>query len=123
MAEAILRKYDAELTNSKYEVFSAGTEKTLVRPLAIEAMNEWDVDMSTHSSKTLNIFLDKEIDLVITVCDSANDTCPFFPKAKQRLHWSFPDPSRATGTHDEQLAVYRTVRDQIAERIKTELLN
>ncbi|KAJ3262248.1 hypothetical protein HK103_002661 [Boothiomyces macroporosus] len=122
MAEAILRKLDSDLPVSKYESFSAGTEKTLVRPLAIEAMQDWNVDMSKQYSKTLDEFLDQDIDLVVTVCDNANDTCPFFPRAKKRLHWSFPDPSKAVGTHEEQLAVYRTIRDQIAERIKNELM-
>ncbi|KAJ3317603.1 hypothetical protein HDV06_001366 [Boothiomyces sp. JEL0866] len=123
MAEAILRKYNDELPISKFEAFSAGSEKTLVRPLAIKVMSEWGVDMSSHTSKTLNVFLDQEIDLVITVCDDANDTCPYFPKAQKRLHWSFPDPSKAVGTDEEQLAVYRNVRDSIAERIKNELLS
>ena len=119
IAEAVLRKLD---TTGTFEAYSAGTEKTFVRPLAIEVMQDWNVDMSSHTSKTLDQFLDKKIDIVVTVCDSANDTCPIFPGATKRLHWSFPDPSKATGTHEEQLQTYRVVRDGIAERIKNEIL-
>ncbi|OAJ40996.1 hypothetical protein BDEG_24662 [Batrachochytrium dendrobatidis JEL423] len=78
--------------------------------------------MSSHTSKTLEQFLDRKIDFVVTVCDSANDTCPIFPRAIKKLHWSFPDPSKAVGTEDEQLQAYRTVRNGLAERITTELL-
>ncbi|KAI8902846.1 phosphotyrosine protein phosphatase I superfamily [Globomyces pollinis-pini] len=119
IAEAVLRHLDSTGT---FESYSAGSEVTFVRPLAIEVMKEWNVDMSSHTSKTLDQFLNQKIDIVITVCDSANDTCPHFPSASKRLHWSFPDPSKAVGTPDEQLQVYRTVRDGLAERIKTELL-
>ena len=119
MAEATLRHLD---TLGMYEAYSAGTEETFVRPLAIEAMQEWNVDMSSHTSKTLDQFLDRKIDYVVTVCDSANDTCPIFPGAIKKLHWSFPDPSKAVGTKDEQLGAYRNVRDGLADRIKTELL-
>lgn len=119
IAEAILRHLDKTKT---FEACSAGTEKTFVRPLAMEVMQEWNVDMSSHTSKTYEQFLDRKIDLVVTVCDSANDSCPIFPRAVKRLHWSFPDPSKATGTKEEQLQAYRNVREGIAERIKKEIL-
>ena len=80
-------------------------------------MAEVGVDISSHASKTLARFLAEPWDYVITVCDDANDACPTFPGGKRRLHWSFPDPSKATGSEDEQLAVYRTVRDAIRGRI------
>ena len=118
MAEALLRR----LGGDRFEAFSAGTEATRVRPLAIRAMHELDVDISGQESKTLERYLDQPFDKVITVCDQANEACPVFFGARERLHWSFPDPSRATGTEDEQLAVYRTVRDAIRERIERELL-
>lgn len=114
MAEGLLRA----LGGGAYEVESAGTEKTRVQPLAIEAMRRAGFDISGHTSKTLDRFLDQPFDFVITVCDSANETCPFFPKAKRRLHWSFPDPTRATGTEDDRLAVFCEVRDRIRERIE-----
>jgi arsenate reductase (thioredoxin) len=120
MAEGLLRY----LGGDRYEAFSAGTEATRVRPLAIRVMAELGVDISTHESKTLDRYLGAQppMDLVITVCDQANESCPIFPAARKRLHWSFPDPSRAMGSEDEQLAVYRAVRDAIRARIEQELL-
>jgi arsenate reductase len=118
MAEGLLRRLGGE----RFEVFSAGTEATHVRPLAIHAMAEIDIDISGQQSKTLDRYLGEPFDAVITVCDAANETCPIFPGAKQRRHWSFEDPSKATGSEDEQLAVYRRVRDEIRVRIEKELL-
>jgi arsenate reductase len=114
MAEGLLRS----MAGDRFEVESAGTEATHVRPLAIEAMAEVGVDLRGHASKTLEPFVAQPWDAVITVCDSANERCPLFPSAAKRLHWSFPDPSRATGTHAEQLAVYRQVRDAIITRLE-----
>jgi arsenate reductase len=113
----LLRALSAE----RYEAFSAGTEATAVRPLAIRAMAELGIDVSGQESKTLDRYLDQPFDLVITVCDEANEACPIFLGAKQRLHWSLPDPSKASGTEQEQLQVYRAVRDALHERIETRL--
>ena len=118
MAEGLLR----HLAGDRFEAFSAGTEATHVRPLAIRAMAELDVDISTQTSKTLDRYLAEPFDLVITVCDQAAEACPVFPGAKRRLHWSFPDPSKATGSEEDQLAVYRQVRDAIRQRIESELI-
>ena len=85
-------------------------------------MAELDIDMSAHKSKTLELYLEQPFDKVITVCDQANEACPVFFGAPERLHWSFPDPSQATGTEEEQLAVYRQIRDAIRARIETELI-
>jgi arsenate reductase (thioredoxin) len=118
MAEGLLRA----LGGQRFEAFSAGTEATRVRPLAVRAMAELGIDISRQASKTLERYLNQPFDAVITVCDQANEACPVFFGAKERLHWSFPDPSKATGSEDEQLAVYRAVRDAIRERIERELL-
>jgi arsenate reductase len=118
MAEGLLRA----AAGDRYDAFSAGTEATHVRPLAIRAMAELGIDISRQESKTLDRYLDQRFDAVITVCDDANESCPVFPGAAQRLHWSFPDPSRARGSEEEQLAVYRAVRDAIGERIRADLL-
>jgi len=107
----------------RFEVFSAGTEATMLRPLAIRAMQEIGIDIAGQQSKTLERYLDQPFDQVITVCDQANEACPVFFGARERLHWSFPDPSQATGSEDEQLAVYRQVRDAIRQRIASELIN
>ena len=114
MAEGLLRA----LAGGRFDVESAGTERTAVRPLAITAMDEVGIDLRAHASKTLDRFLGERWDYVITVCDSANESCPVFPGAANRLHWSFPDPSRAQGTDEEKLAVYRQVRDRIGARLR-----
>ena len=114
MAEGWLR----DLAGDRYEVHSAGTEAMGVRPLAIRAMAEAGIDISGQESKTLERYIGQPWETVITVCDQANERCPYFPGAAQRLHWSFPDPSRATGSEEEQLAVYRQVREAIGERVR-----
>ena len=101
---------------------SAGTEATHVRPLAIRAMEEVGVDISGQESETLDRYLSEPFDRVITVCDEANEACPFFPGASERLHWSFPDPSKAEATDEERLRVFRRVRDDIGDRIRRELI-
>ncbi len=117
MAEGLLR----HLAGERFEAHSAGTEATHVRPLAIRAMNEIGVDISEQGSKTLERYLGEPFDYVITVCDDANEACPFFPGAANRLHWSFEDPSRAKGSEEERLAVFRSVRDRIRQRIEDDL--
>ena len=115
MAEGLLRSLGGE----RFDVHSAGTEATHVRPLAIKAMAEIGVDISDQHSKTLEQYLDQPFDYVITMCDQANETCPFFPNARHRIHWSFPDPSKAQGDEAQQLAVYRQVRDAITNQLRT----
>jgi arsenate reductase (thioredoxin) len=119
MAEGLLR----HLAGDRFEEHSAGTEATHVRPLAMRAMNEIGVDISGHESKTLERYLGEPFDYVITVCDDANEACPFFPGATTRLHWSLPDPSAAKGSEEEQLAVFRSVRDGIRDRMQAELVD
>jgi arsenate reductase len=113
MAEGFLRA----MAGARFEAGSAGTEKTSVNPLAIRAMAELGIDLGGHTSK---VYADVEFpawDYLITVCDDANERCPWVPGSVERLHWSFPDPSRATGTEEERLAVFRRVRDQIQARL------
>jgi arsenate reductase len=118
MAEGMLRAYGV----GRFEAFSAGTEATHVRPLAVRAMAELGIDISAQESKTLDRYLNQSFEAVITVCDQANEVCPVFFGARKRLHWSFPDPSKAQGTEEQQLSVYRQVRDAIRGRIEHELL-
>ncbi|QIN83998.1 arsenate reductase ArsC [Rubrobacter tropicus] len=119
MAEGLLRGLAAE----RFESFSAGTEATRVRPEAIEAMREIGIDISAQESETLDRYLGEPFDYVVTVCDDANETCPVFPGAKQRLHWSLPDPSAAGGADGERLAVFRSVRDRLGRLIEAELVS
>ena len=115
MAEGLLRS----LAGDRYDVYSAGTEATRVRPEAIAVMHELGIDISRQESKTFHRYFDQAWDYVITVCDDANESCPVFPGTADRSHWSFPDPSKVTGTDLERLAAFRDVRDQIARRIRT----
>jgi arsenate reductase (thioredoxin) len=118
MAEGLLR----HLAGDRFEVMSAGTESTSVRPEAIRAMSELGVDISEQTSKTLERYLGQPFDYVVTVCDDANEACPVFPGAEHRLHWSVQDPSRAEGSEEERLEVFRKVREEIQARISEELL-
>ena len=118
MAEGVLR----HLAGDRFEVHSAGTEATAVRPQAIEVMCELGIDISGQESKALERYLGQPFDYVITVCDEANEACPVFPGAIRRLHWSFEDPAQAPGSEEERLCVCRSVRKQIVERIRLELL-
>jgi len=113
MAEGFLRS----LAGDRFEVASAGTEATRVHPLAIRAMADVGIDISGHTSKVVDEFVKQPWDYVITVCDAANEACPVFPKKCSRLHWSFEDPSQATGSEDQRLEVFCRVRDQITRRI------
>ena len=119
MAEGLLQY----LAGDRFEAMSAGTEATRVRPLAIRAMEEIGIDISEQESKTLDRYLQEPFDNVITVCDDANEACPFFPGAVCRLHWSFEDPSKAEGSEEERLAVFRRVRDGIRDRVQAEFVN
>ncbi len=96
---------------------SAGSKPSgYVHPLAIKAMAELDLDVSEHRSKNLDEFLDQEVDTVITVCGNADQACPVFPGQMRRYHWPFFDPADAEGTEEEQMEVFRQVRDEI-ERV------
>ena len=112
MAEGFLR----HLAGDRYEVESAGTERTEVRAEAIAALDAYGIDISHHTSKTPEQFVGEPWDYVITVCDDANEACPVFPGARHRLHWSFPDPSAVVGP-DRQAAFDRTA-DAIQDRVR-----
>lgn len=114
MAEALLR----HLGGKRFEAHSAGLDPKGMNPLTVEALAEIGLDTEGQSSKNLQIYLGQTFDHVITVCDHANEKCPAWPGKTQRHHWSFEDPAAATGTHEEQLKVFRKIRDQISARIK-----
>jgi len=114
MAEGFLRAFAGE----RFEVASAGTEATRVHPLAIRVMAEVGVDISGHASKAVDALVGQPWDYVVTVCDDAAERCPVFPGQATRLHWGFEDPSRAAGSEEERLRVFRRVRDEIAARLR-----
>lgn len=114
MAEGLLRA----LAGDRFDVASAGTEATRVHPLAIRAMEEVEIDLRGHTSKTIDVFFSQPWDYVITVCDNANERCPLFPGETTRIHWSFDDPSQATGTDEDKLKKFRRIRDEILIRLR-----
>lgn len=110
MAEGLLR-HDA---GERFEVESAGTRASSVRPEAIAVMRELGIDISSHRSKNVSEFEGRHFDYVITVCDNARETCPVFFGAANRIHESFEDPpGPGVGTEEERLAVFRRVRDEL----------
>jgi arsenate reductase len=114
MAEGLLRRDHGD----KFEVESAGTKATSVRPEAIQAMNEIGIDISGHRSKVVDEFSNKSFDYVITVCDNAKEICPIYPGHTNRIHHSFEDPAAVKGSEEERLASFRRVRDQIRSYLR-----
>ena len=113
MAEGLLRA----AAGDRYEVESAGTEATAVRPEAIAAMREIGVDISGQSSKTLERFIGEPVDWLITVCDQAREACPTLPGVARQLHWSVDDPAAVQGDDAARMAAFRAARDDLAWRI------
>ncbi|MEP4078133.1 arsenate reductase ArsC [Haloferula sp.] len=110
LAEAILRR----ALGDNFEVASAGSNPAgYVHPMAIRALEEIGIDASSHESKHMNEFLESNVETVITVCGNADQACPVFPGQMNRHHWPFDDPAHATGSEDEQFAMFRRVRDEI----------
>ena len=113
MAEGLMRT----LYPDRYVVFSAGTKPSTVNPYAVRVMAELGIDISSHRSKSSDEFLDMKFDYVVTVCDQAKQVCPFFPGGKESIHKGFEDPAAFTGREDENIAIFRRVRDEIGEWI------
>ncbi len=110
LAEGLLRA----ASKGKFRVASAGSKPAgYVHPLSIQVMKEIGIDISGHHSKHLNEFLNQPVETVITVCGNADQACPMFPGQVNRHHWGFDDPAHATGSTEEQLVVFRRVRDEI----------
>ena len=109
MAEGLLR-YDA---GDRFEVESAGTKPSQVRPEAIAAMMELGIDISGQRSKSVDDFSGQNFDYVLTVCDNAKESCPIFPGKTVTIHRNFEDPAVVQGSKEEQFAVFRRVRDEI----------
>ncbi len=115
MAEGLLAHNAAD----RFEVESAGTKPGHVRPEAIAVMKELGIDISNHRSKHVDEFQGQHFDYVLTVCDNAKESCPFFPGSSKRLHRAFDDPATYQGTDEERLAVFRRVRKEIQEYLQT----
>jgi arsenate reductase (thioredoxin) len=113
MAEGLLR----HLAGDAVEVMSAGSEPSRVHPLAVQAMAQRGIDISGQRSKSLNEYLGQPFDFIVTVCDDAAETCPFFAGRAERIHWSFPDPSAVTGSDEDKLATFVRVRNGLETRL------
>ncbi len=114
MGEGLLR----HIAGGKIDVYSAGSKPSIVNPYAIQAMRDYGVDISGHSSDHLQQYLDKEFDYVITVCDNAAESCPVFPGKADRIHWGFPDPADVEGDDDAILASFIEVRNGLEAKFK-----
>ena len=114
MAEGFLR----HLAGERFESLSAGTRPVPLNPLAVKAMAEVGIDISRQRSKGPETFAAPRMDVVITVCARANDNCPVYPAATERLHWEIDDPAETTGIEEERMSVFRSVRDEICHRIR-----
>jgi arsenate reductase (thioredoxin) len=117
MAEGYLR----HVAGDRFEVHSAGVEPKGLNPLAVQAMAEMGIDISRQKSKDVSEYLGQYIPYIITVCDSARQRCPVFPRSYKFLHWDIEDPAAAGGTRDQRRAVFRRVRDEIIAKIDAEL--
>jgi len=116
MAEGLLNS----LYENKYEAYSAGTEPTIVNPYAVQVMSEIGIDISKYQSKSINEFIEQKFDYVITVCDHAKESCPFFPGGLKHLHQSFEDPVSFKGNEADTLSTFRRIRDEIKAWISKE---
>jgi arsenate reductase len=114
MAEGWLK----QLGGGRFEVFSAGIVAHGQNPRAIAVMKEAGVDISTQQSEQLDPMILNELDLLVTVCGNADETCPTIPVSCEKQHWPFDDPAKATGSENEIMDEFRRVRDQIHDRIK-----
>ena len=103
----------------KLNVYSAGSHPSRIHPAAIKVMAEWGIDISNQKSEIIDKYLNKQIDIVVTVCDNANKSCPSFASGKIRIHWSIKDPFHNWGDDEKDLEPYRLARNEIKDKIKT----
>jgi len=118
MAEGLLK----HITQSKYEINSAGTKPSIVRPEAIKALAEIGIDISNNRSKSADEFANEEIDYVLTVCDNAKENCPYFPAKTKLIHHSFEDPAEVEGVEEIRLNAFRKVRDEIKDYFENDFV-
>ena len=119
IAEGILKNE----ANNKFDVFSAGSHPSRLHPASVSVMQEWGIYISKQKSESINNYIDKDIDIVITVCNNANQSCPIFPKSKLKLHWNIKDPFHGWGNNKEDLQPYRLTRNDLKNRIDKFLLS
>jgi len=114
MAEGLLR----HMAGDKFEVYSAGSHPSRLHPASVAVMAEWGIDIARHTAEPIDDYLETGIDIVITVCDNAQQICPTFPGNVKRIHWGLDDPYHGWGAKPEDLLPYREIRDELKGRIK-----
>ena len=114
MAEGLLR----HMAGNKFEVYSAGSHPSRLHPASVAVMAEWGIDIARHTAEPIDDYLETGIDIVITVCDNAQQICPTFPGNVKRIHWGLDDPYHGWGAEPEDLLPYREIRDELKDRIK-----
>ena len=115
MAEGLLRY----MAGDRFEVFSAGSHPSRLHPASIIVMAELEIDISNHSADSIDKYLDKDIDIVITVCDNARQVCPVFSGNVKRIHWSIDDPFHGWGAEPSDLIPYREIREILKDRLES----
>ena len=115
MAEGLLR----DMAGDRFEVFSAGSHPSRLHPASIIVMAELGIDISNHSADSIDEYLDKDIDIVISVCDNARQVCPVFPGDVQQIHWSIDDPFHGWGAEPSDLIPYREIREILKDRLES----
>jgi len=118
IAEGLLK----HITKNEYEINSAGTKPSIVRPEAIKALAEVNIDISNNRSKSVDEFANEEIDYILTVCDNAKENCPYFPAKTKLIHHSFADPAEVEGDEETRLNAFRKVRDEIREYFENDFV-
>ena len=115
IAEGLLKNEAGD----KFNVYSAGSHPSRIHPASIKVMSEWGIDISNQKSEIIDKYLKKKIDIVVTVCDNANKSCPSFTSGKIRIHWSIKDPFHNWSDDEKDLEPYRLARNEIKDKIKT----
>jgi len=118
MAEGLLR----HMAGNKFEVYSAGSHPSRLHPASVAVMAEWGIDIARHTAEPIDDYLDTGIDITITVCDNAQQSCPTFPGNVEQIHWGLDDPYHGWGADPEDLPPYRETRDELKKRIEGFLL-
>ncbi len=118
MAEGLLK----HICGDRFEIESAGTRPIGVSPESIQVLKEVDIDISSNTSKSVDVFADREFDYVLTVCDNARENCPYFPARTKRVHHAFEDPWLAPGGYENRLEAFRRVRDKIDTYLRNDFV-
>ena len=118
MAEGLMR----DAVGENFDVLSAGSNPSKVHPAAIKVMKEWGIDIQNQKSKSVNNYLEENIEIIVTVCQKANQVCPSFPNGRTKIHWNIKDPFHSWDSEERDLAPYRIARNEIKKKINNLLI-